>query len=93
MTIESESIGLAHRAGETAAVGLHPLQQVSHRIGEFRDGRSKLRAKDLVGLLLCHGARAWRSSQPATVVRLKVQTPDRRPAVRINNGDQRVRRV
>lgn len=87
MTIDIDSLRIAHRSNDAVSVaGLHPLQQVSARLGEYRDGRSKLRAKDLVGLLLCHGARAWRASQPATVVRLKVQTPDRRAAVRIVSG-------
>lgn len=65
---------------------VHPLQEAAIRLSEVREGRSRLKAKDLVGLLLCHGARAWRSSQPIAHTRLNVKTPARRPAVRLRFG-------
>lgn len=52
--------------------GAHPLHQAALRLAEVRDGRSRLKAKDLVALLLCHGARAWRSSQPISYTRIRV---------------------
>ena len=64
----------------------HPLQQAAIRLSDVREGRSKLRAKDLVGLLLCHGARAWRSSQPIAHTRINVRTPARHPAIRLRFG-------
>lgn len=66
--------------------GAHPLQQAAIRLSDVREGRSKLKAKDLVGLLLCHGARAWRSSQPIAHTRINVCTPARHPAVRLRFG-------
>ncbi len=66
---------------------LHPLHEAAMRIADLGRGRS--RTRDLVALLLCHGARAWRSSQPATNVRLRVAGPDERPAIRISIGTKR----
>ena len=43
------------------------------RLQEVRDGGSRLKARDLVGLLLSHGARAWRASQPVTTIRLRAE--------------------
>jgi hypothetical protein len=72
----------ARRSG-VPVIGMHPMQQASRRISEFREGRSALKAKDLVGLLLCHGARAWRASQPVAHARLRVRTPQGSPAIRL----------
>lgn len=86
MTLDPETLGFSdHRFGKASApvVGMHPLSQASMRINDFRDGRSLLKAKDLVGLLLCHGARAWRASQPVAHLHLRVQTPGATPAVRL----------
>lgn len=66
--------------------GAHPLQQAAMRLGEARDGRSRLKAKDLVGLLLCHGARAWRSSQPIARTRVRALGPSGKPSVRLRLG-------
>ncbi|BDA84725.1 hypothetical protein Sa4125_22670 [Aureimonas sp. SA4125] len=86
MTIDQESLGhmdhASNRFGGTV-VGMHPLHQASRRINEFREGRSLLKAKDLVGLLLCHGARAWRASQPAASPRLVVYSPVGDRAIRL----------
>ncbi len=76
-TLNRSSQGLA---------GAHPLQQAAIRLSDVREGRSKLKAKDLVGLLLCHGARAWRSSQPIAHTRIKVRTQAEHPAVRLRFG-------
>ncbi|WP_182084560.1 hypothetical protein [Aureimonas sp. ME7] len=83
MTFETESTNLVHLEAKASVVGLHPLNQAASRLSDYRDGRTRLRAKDLVGLLLCHGARAWRSSQPRAELRLSVQSSSGRPAVRI----------
>lgn len=86
MTVEPEAQAFADQSthGAHARVGnLHPLQQASLRIAEFREGRSAFKARDLVGLLLSHGARAYRASQPATVTRLRVRTPAGTVAVRL----------
>ncbi|WP_148227499.1 hypothetical protein [Fulvimarina pelagi] len=57
--------------------------------GELRDMRSlrsRLNPKELVDLLLSHGARAWRASQPVSRSRLKVTGIEGRSAVRISFG-------
>ncbi|WP_062226163.1 hypothetical protein [Aureimonas frigidaquae] len=51
------------------------ISDAALHLNELREGRSRLRAKDLVSLLLCHGARAWRSSQPRARVRIRVDSP------------------
>lgn len=91
MTVEQESLTPLRPEQRLvgSAIGRHPLQQAASRLSDFRDGRSRLRAKDLVGLLLCHGARAWRSSQPRSHVRLRVSAPHGTMAVRIGFGSPR----
>jgi hypothetical protein len=63
--------------------GAHPLHQAAARLAEVRDGRSRLKAKDLVALLLSHGARAWRSSQPVSYTRIRVAGPAGKAALRL----------
>lgn len=88
MSTDTQSASLLElpRLPTPSLAGNHPLQQAAQRLGEVRDGRSRLKAKDLVGLLLCHGARAWRASQPVTYTRVKSLGPDGRPAVRLRLG-------
>lgn len=86
MTVEPEFLGLAHDANHVSTIragGKHPLQQAAVKLAEFREGRSSFKARDLVGLLLSHGARAWRSSQPQTVTRLRVRNTHGTAAVRM----------
>ena len=61
----------------------HPLRQAAMRLADVRSSRSRLKTKDLIGLLVSHGARAWRSSLPAVKVRVRVLTPAGRTAVKI----------
>ena len=70
-------------AGAARTVGIHPLSQVAMRLQEVRDGGSRLKARDLVGLLLSHGARAWRASQPVTTIRLRAESAPGCAVVRI----------
>ena len=60
---------------------LSALRTAAMRLADTRK-KPKLKTRDLVGLLLSHGARAWRSSLPAVKVKLAVQTPDGITAVR-----------
>ena len=84
MSVDQESLGFSNtRRSGIPTIGMHPMQQASRRISEFREGRSSLKAKDLVGLLLCHGARAWRASQPVAHSKLRVRSPDGVPAIRL----------
>lgn len=59
---------------------LHPLHEAALRIAEFGLMKPKARTKDLVALLVSHGARAWRGGQPEVHVHLHVATQaGRRP--------------
>ncbi|KQQ89835.1 hypothetical protein [Aureimonas sp. Leaf324] len=86
MSFETESALLPNAEQKSTVIGLHPLQQAAARLTDYRDGRSRVRAKDLVGMLLCHGARAWRASQPRSNTRLVVRSASGNPAVRIAFG-------
>lgn len=60
------------------------LYHAASRLADARRGTPRFKTRDLVGLLLSHGARTWRNSQPQALVRLKVRSPEGRQAVRIN---------
>ncbi len=62
---------------------LHPLHEAAMRIADIGLGRSRNKTKDLVGMLLAHGARAWRSGQPAAGIHLHVGVSGRRHPVRL----------
>lgn len=69
--------------GVASEVGVDALHQAAMRLSDLHGGRSRFKAKDLVGLLMCHGARAMRSSLPRTNIRVHVVTPTRHSAVKI----------
>lgn len=61
---------------------LHPLHEAALRLAELRPGRKRPKSKELVALLLSHGARAWRSAQPEARVHLHVASDGgRKPVV------------
>lgn len=62
--------------------GLHPLHEAAMRIAEL-GSRPKSKTKDLVTLLLTHGARAWRSTQPTAQIHVHVTSPSGRYPIRI----------
>lgn len=64
-------------------IGVQALHQAAMRLADIRRGGTRLKTKDLVGLLLSHGARTWRNSLPATNVRLQVFAPDGMTAVKV----------
>lgn len=49
---------------------LHPLHEAALKIAEFGLMKPKARTRDLVALLVSHGARAWRGSLPEVHVHL-----------------------
>lgn len=73
-----------HRTSDDA--GLQALHQAAARLADARRGVPKFRTKELVGLLLSHGARTWRNSMPRTDVRLRVSAPSGKQAVRLRVG-------
>lgn len=69
--------------GVSTDPSLQALHQAATRLADARRGTAKFRTKELVGLLLSHGARTWRNSMPTTNVRLRVVSPEGRHAVRL----------
>jgi hypothetical protein len=58
---------------------LHPLHEAAMRLADIglqRQRGKSARTRDLINLLLCHGARAWRYSQPEARIHLHVTSPD-----------------
>ncbi|WP_417425200.1 hypothetical protein [Hoeflea sp.] len=64
-------------------MGMHPLHEAAMRLADLGFVRPRSKTKDLVGLLLCHGARAWRSAQPRAFIHIRAGTPVGRSAVKI----------
>lgn len=62
--------------------GLHPLHEAAMRIAEL-GSRPRSKTKDLVTLLLTHGARAWRSTQPDAQIHVHVTSPSGRYPIRL----------
>ncbi|WP_416797884.1 hypothetical protein [Ciceribacter azotifigens] len=84
MASNENRFGLSPHGGETKKPyrpALHPLHEAAMRIADLGLGRKRSMTKDLIGLLLCHGARAWRYSQPETNIHLHVSAPGGRAPV------------
>lgn len=60
------------------------LYHAASRLADARRGAPRFKTRDLVGLLLSHGARTWRNSQPRAFVRVRVKSPEGSLAVRLN---------
>lgn len=60
------------RKTKATSIALHPLHEAAMRLADLGLNRSRSKTKDLVGLLLSHGARAWRYSQPPARIHLHV---------------------
>ena len=50
---------------------MQALHQAAMRLADVRGARPRFKTKDLVGLLLSHGARTWRNSLPVAGVRFR----------------------
>ena len=86
MTTQENILGFIEarsKKDRAARVRMNPLHEAAMRLADFGFTRTRTKTKDLVGLLLCHGARAWRSSQPVVRVRLSVASPAGYAAVKI----------
>ncbi|MQW90287.1 hypothetical protein [Sinorhizobium saheli] len=69
----------AGKKTKPSRIRLHPLHEAAMRIADIGLNRSKAKTRDLVAMLLTHGARAWRSTQPRVGIHLHVTAPGRRP--------------
>lgn len=63
--------------------GLHPLHEAAMRIADLGLSKPRAKTKDLVTLLLTHGARAWRSTQPKADLHLHARAPSGGKPVRL----------
>lgn len=63
--------------------GLHPLHEVALKLTGLGLGRSRYKTRDLVSMLLSHGARAWRTSQPQITLHVHMTSPSGRYPVRM----------
>ena len=71
------------RKARSSRIRLHPLHEAAMRIADIGLNRSKATTRDLVGMLLTHGARAWRSTQPRAEIHLHVTAPGNSYPLRI----------
>ena len=86
MPREQQILGLVdarRKEGRSPDIRVNPLHQAAVRLADVRRRGTRLKTKDLVGLLLGHGARAWRASLPPAGMRLRVLTPEGKAAVKI----------
>ena len=69
-----------HRGG-----ALHPLHEAAMRLAGMGMGigRPKDKTRDLVSLLLSHGARAWRHTQPRANIHLHLAARSGRSPLRL----------
>ena len=65
----TESVAQAHRPSLSV---LHPIHEAAMRIADLGLARPRHKTRDLVNLLLSHGARAWRCTQPVVKIHLHV---------------------
>ena len=65
-------------------IGVHGLHQPAVGRPDFRLSGAGKKAKDLIGLLVSHGARIRRAARPRCVITLDVFTPAGDPAVEIS---------
>ncbi|WP_117191096.1 hypothetical protein [Rhizobium terrae] len=64
-------------------IALNPLHEAAMRLAGIGLGRSKEKTRDLVAMLLSHGARAWRHSQPEAGIHLHIGARSGRTPVRL----------
>ena len=84
---QEEILRLVDARGEkarSAMIGMQPFHQGSMRLVDLGGGRTRRKTKDLIGVLLCHGARLRRGVMPCVLVRIEVFTPSGHPAVEIS---------
>jgi hypothetical protein len=78
-SIDFGSIALSRARG----AALNPLHEAAMRLAGLGLGRSKEKTRDLVSMLLSHGARAWRQTQPEAGIHLHVGAHSGRSPVRM----------
>lgn len=51
---------------------LNPLHEAAFKLAELGTGKPRSKTRELMNLLLCHGARAWRYSQPEAHIHIHI---------------------
>lgn len=88
MAAKQNFLGLVNASGEIVRPPLVGVQFLHQRPMRARDSigvRTRLHAKDLIGLLLGHFSAGRRSAAPRIRVSLRVFTPTGIPAVKISH--------
>ena len=86
MRTKQNLLGLVYTGGEVRRpplVGMQFLHERAVRPSDLVAPRSRLQAKDLIGLLVRHFAARRRAASPPCRVTLRVLTPSGKPAVQI----------
>ena len=78
-------LGGEERRSPLIGVDLHHQPAIGR--ADFGLGSAGRKAKDLVGLLICHGARARRAARPVCRITLEVFTPAGYPAIEMRFED------
>lgn len=73
----------ANQGSPAKTTGLHPLHEAALKLAGMGLTRSQTKTRDLVAMLLGHGARAWRASQPEVTLHLHVISPKGAHPVRL----------
>ena len=87
MSAEKSILGQVDAAGEerrSPAIRVYPFEQPAVGRPDFGLAGAGRKAKDLISLLISHGARIRRAARPRTRIRLTVFTPEGEPAVEIS---------
>lgn len=72
--------------GAARGGSLHPLHEAALRLAGLGINRPKEKTRDLVSMLLSHGARAWRHTQPEARIHLHVSPRGGRLPLRLKLG-------
>src|SRR5579859_7938856 len=90
MRSKQSILGLVYTGSEIRRpplVGMQFLHEGSVRTPDLVPARSRLQAKDLIGLLVRHFAARRRAALPPCRVALRVLTPSGKPAVQIRSEE------
>lgn len=86
MSMNENTVGFTSADGtkKTVRSRLHPLHEAAMRLAGAASGKSIPKSsRDLVALLLSHGARSWRGSQPKANIHLYATSPSGKHPVRM----------
>ncbi|MGK6316805.1 hypothetical protein [Neorhizobium sp. DT-125] len=86
MAMNENSVEFALRTmpkSRARGVALNPLHEAAMRLAGLGLSRSKEKTRDLVAMLLSHGARAWRHSQPEAHIHLHIGIRSGRAPIRL----------